>query len=443
MLTTLPWSSPTRFRIRLTLTAVFLFACAAAVCGQGSLVFPPYTHSYGIRKATPKHLFMFFGPATSFADPQGLATVKMKSRDDTTTVNDDDEVVVYGVNSGRHQLIYNTSMWGLATYGTRGNGRDQFNSPKGVACDADGHVFVADWGNNRIVHLFNPKKKVYWVAAFNGAEKGGIGLSGPQQVALDESGRVYVSDPGNRRIAVFSYDGGLLRSFPANGAFSFVNGPVTLAVADGKNRYSHFRDERCIFCCDSGGKRLWKIDFDGRVLARAGVPQGYTACYGATDYYHDFLVTDMEKGCILKFDHNLTVLDTFGSTGTGDNQFNEPRGIAIYKRYGQTFVAEKTGAQYYWVGTSLKKAALTEKADGRYSLSVQVTDYTLATLFSASHKDTVTYFKRRWVPCGSSLIDFTLEGEKRIRESGLTLKIEPTYSSATFYAWYYPVKVTK
>ncbi|HUI93225.1 MAG TPA: NHL repeat-containing protein [Chitinivibrionales bacterium] len=408
-----------------------------------SLVFPPYTHSYGLRKATPKHLFMFFGPATSFSDPQGLATVKMKSRDDTTTVKDDDEVVVYGVNSGRNELIYNTSMWGLALYGEKGGGIDQFSSPRGVACDADGHVFVADWGNNRIVHLFNPKKRVHWVSAFSGAQQNGVGLSGPEQVALDESGRVYVSDPGNRRIAVFNYGGGLLRSIAPAGPFSFVNGPVTLAVADGKNRYSHFRDERCIFCCDSGGKRLWKFDLDGNVLGRAGIPEGYAACYGATDFYHNFWVTDRERCCILKFDRNLAVLDTFGSKGDGDNQFIEPRGIAIYKRFGQTFVAEKNGAQYYWIGTDLKKASLLDKTGGRYSLSMQVTDYTIATLFSAMRKDTAFYFKRRWVPAGSSIFDFSLDGEKRVREPGLTLKIEPTYSSASFYAWQYPMKLNK
>jgi hypothetical protein len=39
-----------------------------------SLVFPPYLHSYGIRKATPAHLFMILKGATKFDDPQGLAT---------------------------------------------------------------------------------------------------------------------------------------------------------------------------------------------------------------------------------------------------------------------------------------------------------------------------------------------------------------------------------
>jgi hypothetical protein len=421
--------------------ALFLIVCTASVCAQGSLVAPPYSHSYGIRKATPKHLFMFL-PLTSFADPQGLATAKMKSRDDTATAKDDDEVVVYGVNSGRHQLIYNTSMWALAMYGTKGSGKDQFDSPKGVACDQDGHVFVADWGNNRIVHLFNPKKRVRWVGAFNGSEKGGARLSGPLQVALDGGGRLYVSDPGNRRIAVFRYDGTLLRTIPAGGAFSFVNGPTTLAVADGATRFSYFHDEQCIFCCDSGGKRIWKIGLDGMVLAKANIPAGYTACYGAIDYYHNFLVTDTEKGCILKFDRNLVVLDTFGSEGTGDNQFIEPRGIAIYKRYGQVFVAEKNGAQYYWTGTSLKTALCAVGGGRSITLSTYLTEYSFVTLRRVIGRDTACLLDRRMVLPGPQETIFTGPAAAiDLSKGSMDLKIEPTYSSFRYYSWHYPVRV--
>ena len=142
-----------------------------------TLVFPPYLHSYG-SKATPAKLFLFFGLKTSFDDPQGIATVKMKSRDDTSTTKDDDEVVVYGVNSGRSELIYNTSMWGLARYGTRGSESGQFLNPKGIAIDANGNVYVADCGNNRIVHLFNPGKTVSWIGVFGRKTALDPGLSG-------------------------------------------------------------------------------------------------------------------------------------------------------------------------------------------------------------------------------------------------------------------------
>jgi DNA-binding beta-propeller fold protein YncE len=38
----------------------------------------------------------------------------------------------------------------VKTVGTYGSGPDQFNTLHGIACDADGNVYVADRGNNRV-----------------------------------------------------------------------------------------------------------------------------------------------------------------------------------------------------------------------------------------------------------------------------------------------------
>jgi hypothetical protein len=144
---------------------------------------------------------------------------------------------------------------------------------------------------------------------------------------------------------------------------------------------------------------------------------------------------------VIKFDHNLKLLDIFGSEGDEDNQFIEPRGIAIYKRFGQVFVAEKKGAQYFWVGTNLKKALLIKKGEGFYSLTVHATEFSYITLFSLLKKDTVTYIKKHWIPVDSATIDFETGDKKEIRNTGLLFKIEPTYSSLTYSSWYYPIKV--
>ncbi|MBN1309631.1 MAG: NHL repeat-containing protein, partial [Chitinispirillaceae bacterium] len=353
-----------------------LFA-GSAPSTAASLVFPPYGHSYGIRKATPQHLFMFFGPRTFFDNPQGLATARLTAWEDTTTEKDDDEVVVYGVNSGRHQIIYNTSMWTLGLYGKQGGGKDRFLHPKGIAANGRGDVYVADSGNHRVVKLFNPKSKLRWVRNFNTAGEGGS-LRGPSRVGLDEKGRVYVADTGNRRVVVFDSTGNVLRIFPpCSGA------PTALAVADGKARWSFFKNEQAVFYAENGGKRLVKCSFDGRILRQADLPAGYAASYGAIDYYHNYWITDTEKHCILKFDRHLQLLDRFGSYGTGDNQFDSPRGITIYKRYGQVFVAERKGAQYYWIGTDCTSASIgARRQAGKYDLTVTTTEYSFVSLFS-------------------------------------------------------------
>lgn len=403
------------------------------------LVFPPYGHSYGIRKATAQHLFLFFGAKTFFDDPQGLATTRLDSWDNPATEKDDDEVVVYGVNSGRHQIIYNTSMWTLSLYGKKGKGEGCFFYPEGIAANSKGDVFVADSGNNRVVKLFNPKSELQWVSSFDGKKEGYKGLIGPSRVALDEDGFVYVTDTGNRRIVVFDNHGKLVRLFN-----EYESSPTAIAVADGKAYWSFYERERAVFFAINNGKTVIKTTLDGTLLKQVNMPKGYEACYGAIDYYHNYYVTDTKNHCVLKFDRELQLLDIFGSYGTGDNQFIEPRGITIYKRYGQVFIAERKGAQYFWIGTKLKEASLTcdSKNFERLRLTVNVSEYSFISLFFVSPgSDTTFIIKRCWIQPGDKKLVFkNTKGEKIIKEE-LYLKIEPTYSSYTYYAWYFPIKV--
>lgn len=424
-------------------TVALLLVCGPCVLpSRGeSLVFPPYKHSYGIRKATQKHLFMFFGPLTRFSNPQGMATAKMKSRDDPSTENDDDEVVVYGVNAGRHEIIYNTSMWGLARYGERGSGKDRFLHPRGIATEENGNVFVADSGNDRIVHLHNPRRTVEWVRAYTGGGGSGPPLKGPAQVGVGVNGLLFVSDPGNRRIAVVDTHDIIVRSIiPPEGAFE--DGPTTIAVADGSHPWSFFRSEQAVFCADRNGRRLWKFSVGGAELERRDMPPGHTAGYAAVDYYHNLWVTDTENHCVLKFDRALKHLDTFGSRGTGDNELIEPRGIAIWKRYGQTFIAEKQGAQYFWVGTDCTARSIEAVDDGRYRLSVTLTEHSLVSLLRSTGADTDTVMRRRMLHPGGASTFIEGPSARMLDDSAhLVLRIEPTYSSRTFRHWDYPLRI--
>jgi hypothetical protein len=374
----------------------------------------------------------------------------MVSRDDKNTEEDDDEVVVYGVNSEKHQLIYNTSMMGLAVYGKKGEGKDQFIFPKGVACDEYGNVYVVDAGNNRIVHLFNPKKEVHWVRAFNGS--GGVNkkLKSPSQISLDADGRIYVTDTGNRRIVVFDSTGTVFLTIPKKPGVLFANGPTTIAVADGTYRwsFSRFRNDRLIFCADSSGKRLWKIDLSGRVLKKVRLPKTFKANYGAVDYYHNFWITDKNNHCILKYDRNLKLLDIFGSYGKKEYQFIEPRGIAIWKRYGQTFIAEKMGAQYYWVGTDLKKMSMKIEPDNdinkkKYTIKTNLTEHSFITLSQLSPTDTSVLLYKHFIFPGNESFTFHKENMFNVPSGDFVFRIDPTYSSYTYYHWEYPVTMQK
>ncbi len=416
------------------MNVVALFVLAAAVLAQALeiapesqpslLVFPPYLHSYGIRKATQTKLKLFLGPLASFDDPQGLVCVRMHSRDDPATPKDDDEVTVYGVNSGRNQIIYNTSMYGITGYGRKGSGVGEFRSPKGIAADETGNVYIADTENHRIVHLFNPKSNVEWRRALGtrGTKPGQF--RSPQGIAADSDGRLYVADTRNNRIQILDSLGHCVRVLSQG-----LSEPTQIAVSDRKAGF-FMRRENALYVIDQNHRRIQKFDFQGRRLAHTSDQPGADVRYEylCLDFHNQVYATDYSNGRVLKFDRNLSFLGSFGRAGTGDREFLQPRGISIWRRFGQVFVAEKSGAQYYWIGTDCRDLAV-RSAEGRLRLDLFAQEPSYVTLYTTKANDTCFGLKRRWVNTG----------ENRIPASAcagpeLFVRLEPTYSSFTYFA---------
>lgn len=322
-----------------------------------TLVFPSFLHTYGIRKATRLHLALFTQNKVQFDDPQGLAVVRLQAWEDTSTTKDDDEVTVYGVNSGQHCIIYNTSMKSLGIYGLKEPIEQRLNRPRGIAATARGDVYVADTGNHRLVHLVNLghqllfKNSVGQKGAANGQ------FDGPRGVAVDSQGRVYVTDHGQHRIQVFDANLKWLDGWgtPGRGPGQ-LSGPDGIAVTDKNERWSYYR-ENFMVVVDGNHDRLQQFDLQGRWLKQITAaefhhPDCYLA-YITLDYYDNIYVTDTKNHCVHKFDHRLNYLTSYGRYGDGDKEFIEPRGITNYRRFGQMFVAEKWGAQYFWIGTDV------------------------------------------------------------------------------------------
>ncbi|MBD3289708.1 hypothetical protein GF337_12955 [candidate division KSB1 bacterium] len=320
-----------------------------------TLVFPPYLHSYGIRKATKFHLFLFMQNRVKFRNPQDLAVVRLDVWDDSTTEEDDDEVTVYGVNSGQNNIIYNVSMSALGVYGLKEHKERRLNKPMGIAANERGDVFICDSGNNRVVRLFNDGKKLDYVSSIGRPGYGRGEFRQPYGVALDSQDNLYVTDRGNHRIQVFYENDSFKNNFGVSGeSDGRLHLPEAIAVNDRHREWTFYRDN-FIVVIDLNHSRLQKFDLSGKYLKAIhagdfGYPNARMG-YLALDYYSNIYVTDQANHCVHKFDRNLNYLTSFGSKGSGDREFIEPRGITIHRRFGQVFIAEKKGAQYYWIGT--------------------------------------------------------------------------------------------
>jgi DNA-binding beta-propeller fold protein YncE len=136
--------------------------------------------------------------------------------------------------------------------GGQGNGRGQFDSPRGIAIDSAGNIFVADTNNGRI-EKFSPSGVFITSVGTKGKGHGQFGE--PNGLAIDRAGNIYVAEASNHRVQKLASDG----TFIAEWAPGFY-GPRRIAIGP----------DDSIYVVDQGRTRIVKFSPDGRVLTTWG-----------------------------------------------------------------------------------------------------------------------------------------------------------------------------
>ena len=129
--------------------------------------------------------------------------------------------------------------------GGRGDGKGQFDEPRGIAVDGAGNIYVADTGNGRI-EKFSP----------NGTFVTSIATLDPNGIAIDRAGNIYVAEIGSKhRVQKLRPDGTLIAEW-APGLY----GPRKIAIGP----------DDSIYVVDSGRNRIVELSPDGQVLTSWG-----------------------------------------------------------------------------------------------------------------------------------------------------------------------------
>jgi sugar lactone lactonase YvrE len=217
-----------------------------------------------IRKLTPTgEVSTFAGGERGFADGFGSAARFYSP----TFIAIDATGNLYVADELNHRIRKITSTGEVSTLAggeegfADGIGYDaKFRVPSGIASDAAGNLYVADYGNHRIRKI-TPTGEVSTLA---GGEEGfadGIGsdakFRNPLGIASDATGNLYVTDRGNNRIRKITSTGEV--STLAGGEHGFADG------IGGSARFKHpsgIASDAAgnLYVADSGNHRIRKIE---------------------------------------------------------------------------------------------------------------------------------------------------------------------------------------
>ena len=204
------------------------------------------------------------GTAASFAIPNGVA------------VDADGNVYVADWSNHKIRKITAagvvTTLAGSGSIGARdGTGIDaSFNAPQGVTVDATGNVYVADSYNNKIRKITAAGVVSTFVLRYYSPDNTSPDMYYPRSVAVDAAGNVYVADMYNNRIIKITPEfsvttlaggnNGISGDTNGTGKAARFNNPAGIAI-DAAGK---------VYVADSGNTIIRKIDAAGVVTSLAG-----------------------------------------------------------------------------------------------------------------------------------------------------------------------------
>ena len=235
----------------------------------------------------------------------------------------------------------------------------KFYSPRGVAVDASGNVYIADTSNHRI-RLVTKSTGIITTVAGNGTDSyGGDGglatsarLNSPRGVAVDASGNLYIADSDNGRIRMVAKSTGIITTVAGNGNSGYggdgglatvapLNDPRGVAVDASGNIYiAEFWSHLIRLVTKSTGiittvARGGNYAYGGQATSANFLwPRGVTVDASGNVY-----IADSYSNCIrliTKITGIITIVAGNGTRGYGGDggpatvaPLNDPHGVAV------------------------------------------------------------------------------------------------------------------
>ncbi len=270
--------------------AFFDIPVGVAIDLSGDLIVADFS-SATIRKVTPSGLFSTIaGTGTpGIGGDSGPATQALL--DEPNSVAVDAQGNIYFADSGNHRVRRIDTKGTITTvagsgdfttgggYGGDGGPATQakLNTPRGVALDSKGNLYIADAFNN-IVRRVDTTGNITTFAgtpqqsgfAGDGGQATKALLNAPFNVAIDAAGNVYIADDGNNSVRVVS-TGGVISTFAGNqkAGFSGDGGPAKSASLDNPLALA-IDPAGNVYILENPGNRIRQVSSAGIITTIAG-----------------------------------------------------------------------------------------------------------------------------------------------------------------------------
>ncbi len=376
-----------RLKELIPLLAVSLILLSLTMGGKAgsTLAFPPWIHCPGFQRISQLHLDILSLYREKFDDLRGIYCTKLSSKDDPSTKKDDDDLTVFTVDAGSNKVLYNKGFTSVSEAGEGNGALTDFLEPHDISGDVEGNIFIADTGNNRLVFMKYEDDKLIFVRKVD--TFGSDALDTPLGVCAS-GGKVFTTDSGNDRIVVFDYHGGLSQILRPEAEGCSLVEPDAISVITRGDDWLYY-NEYFIVLSDSMGGRLWKIPEEGEPSIFHYTSTGKKGRFDNLDidYYANIYVTDSYCNLIHKLDRNMNYVTAIGEDSAGGIKLDAPKGIAIYRRFGQVLISERSDIQYFWIGTELTGLGIEslkiDEESGQCSLtfSFHLTEHSMVDLY--------------------------------------------------------------
>ncbi|MFA4995569.1 MAG: fibronectin type III domain-containing protein [Patescibacteria group bacterium] len=253
-----------------------------------------------------------------------------------------DLLYIADTSNNRIVVVKPDGVTGWRSFGLSGTGDGQLNVPSGVTVDSSGNIYVADSTNHRIQIFDNAGSPLGWIgkssayAGWHDIGSDGTGAIGsgdysfnsPKGVALDSNNRLYVADYGNYRIQVYDNDashtmlGWIGKSSTDAGWYDVGSGKVGVTGSGDYNFNLPYA-----IALDSNNK-IYVAEYSNHRIQVFDNDASHTMLGWMGKSANDAGWHALGSGKI-------------GTSGSGDYNFNAPRGVAIDSN-NRIYVAEYT-----------------------------------------------------------------------------------------------------